>query len=150
MLSLTCSPGYHVFSQESRGLLEVKEHAGDSVRESTTEVSLISNRLNSLENRNSSSLEKQPDLIQRQADSSRNKEHLLPKEPKNEIKIKLLENNLTIENLSQEEILEIYNIMGTMVFNRRVKAGTTQVTLPVPRGYYIIKIGKFTRKIAIK
>lgn len=151
MLSLTWSTGYHMFSQESRGLLEVKGYARDSARESTTiEVPLISYRSHSLENRNSSSLEKQPALIQRQADSSRNKEHLLPKEPKNEIKIKLLENNLTIENLSQEGILEIYNIMGTMVFNQRVNAGTTQVTLPVPRGYYIIKIGKFTRKIAIK
>lgn len=71
-------------------------------------------------------------------------------EPQDKTKIKLAGNLLIIENLPQEGILEIYNIMGTMVFNRRVKAGTTEVTLPVSRGYYIIKIGKFTRKIAIK
>jgi len=71
-------------------------------------------------------------------------------EPQDKPKIKLTGNRLTIEDLPENEVLEIYNIMGTMVFNQRVNAGTTQVTLPVPRGYYIIKIGKFTRKIAIK
>ena len=83
-------------------------------------------------------------------DTLTNRSHFLLEESHPEIKLKLVENNLTIENLREDGILEIYNIMGSKVFNRRVKAGTTEITLPVPRGYYIIKIGKFTRKIAIK
>lgn len=65
------------------------------------------------------------------------------------IKIKLSENRLTIENLPKDDILEIYNIMGVKVFSRRVKAGTNEYTLSLPKGFYILKIGKITKKIAI-
>ncbi len=66
------------------------------------------------------------------------------------IKIKLAENKLTIENLERDGLLEVYNIMGTKVYARRVQAGTSTHILPLPKGYYIIKIGKFSRKIAVK
>lgn len=65
------------------------------------------------------------------------------------VKIKLSENRLTIENLPKDDILEIYNIMGVKVFSRRVKAGTNEYTLSLPKGFYILKIGKITKKIAI-
>lgn len=65
------------------------------------------------------------------------------------VKIKLSENRLTIENLPKDDILEIYNIMGVKVFTRRVKAGTNEYTLTLPKGFYILKIGKVTKKIAI-
>lgn len=71
-------------------------------------------------------------------------------EPQDKTKIKLTGNRLIIEDLPEDGVLEIYNIMGVKVFNRRVKAGTNQYILSLPKGYYIIKIGKFTRKIAIK
>lgn len=70
--------------------------------------------------------------------------------PQDETRIKLTGNQLVIEDLPGDGILEIYNIMGAKVFNRRVKAGTNQYILSLPKGYYIIKIGKLTRKIAIK
>jgi len=47
-------------------------------------------------------------------------------------------------------LLEIYNIMGVRVYNRRIKAGTHTFTLNLPKGYYIIKIGKITKKVAIR
>ena len=65
------------------------------------------------------------------------------------VNIKLSENRLTIENLPKDDILEIYNIMGVKVFSRRVKAGTNEYTLSLPKGFYILKIGKITKKIAI-
>lgn len=65
-------------------------------------------------------------------------------------KIKLTGSQLYIEDLPEDNILEIYNIMGVKVFNHRVKAGTNQFVLPLSKGYYIIKIGKLTRKIAVK
>lgn len=83
-------------------------------------------------------------------DSLKSKRPTYLEESHSDIKIKLIENSLTIENVPNDAILEIYNIMGTKVFNQRIKAGTSQVILSVPRGYYIIKIDKFTRKIAIK
>ncbi|MDD4778150.1 MAG: T9SS type A sorting domain-containing protein [Fermentimonas sp.] len=64
--------------------------------------------------------------------------------------IKLAENRLIIEDLPKDEILEIYNIMGVEVYNRRIYAGTNEYILSLPKGYYILKIGKLTKKIAIR
>ena len=63
--------------------------------------------------------------------------------------IKLSENRLIIENLPKDDILEIYNIMGVKVFTRRVKEGTNEYILNLPKGFYILKIGKYTKKIAL-
>lgn len=76
----------------------------------------------------------------------------LPHQPKHEdkTKIRLIGNRLIIEELPQDDALEIYNIMGVKVFHRRVKAGSNEFLLSLSKGYYIIKVGKMTRKIAIK
>lgn len=66
------------------------------------------------------------------------------------INVKLSENRLIIENLPKDDILEMYNIMGVKVLSRRVKAGTNEYTLSLPKGYYILKIGKITKKIAVR
>ncbi len=71
-------------------------------------------------------------------------------EAEDKTKIRLNGNRLIIEDLPEDGVLEIYNIMGAKVYNRRVKAGTNQYILSLPRGYYIIKIGKLTRKIVIR
>lgn len=98
-----------------------------------------------------------PVFGQERGDSSRHsmetweeRDPFLLDDQRDEIKMKLLENRLTLENVPADGVLEVYNIMGVKVFTRRVRAGINEVTLNVPRGYYIIKIGKFTRKIAIK
>ena len=64
--------------------------------------------------------------------------------------IKLADNRLIIENLPNDDILEVYNIMGVKVYNRRIKAGTNEYVLSIPKGYYILKIGKLTKKISIR
>ena len=66
------------------------------------------------------------------------------------IKIKFSESTLIIENLPKDDVLEIYNIMGAKVYTRRIKSGTNEYQITLPRGYYIIKIGKFTKKIAVR
>jgi hypothetical protein len=66
------------------------------------------------------------------------------------LKVVITENRLIIENLTKDNILEIYNIMGAKVYTRRLKSGTNEYHISLPKGYYIIKIGKFTKKIAIK
>ncbi|MDD4486513.1 MAG: T9SS type A sorting domain-containing protein [Proteiniphilum sp.] len=67
-----------------------------------------------------------------------------------EINIRMIENRLRIEELPQEAILEIYNIMGVKVYNRRIPPGTGEYPVHLTRGYYILKIGKTTKKIAIR
>ncbi|RNC64907.1 T9SS type A sorting domain-containing protein [Proteiniphilum sp. X52] len=71
-------------------------------------------------------------------------------DPQDKTTIKLTGNQLLIENLPEDGVLEIYNIMGVKVYHRLVKAGTNQYILSLSRGYYIIKIGKITRKVAVK
>ena len=66
------------------------------------------------------------------------------------LKVVFTESRLIIENLPTDNILEIYNIMGAKVYTRRLKSGTNEYHISLPKGYYIIKIGKFTKKIAIK
>lgn len=90
------------------------------------------------------------DSLQARLDSLQRGPLLQVEEQNEEIKLKLQGNRLTVENLPGDELLEVYNIMGVKVYNRRIRAGITEVALPLARGYYIIKIGKFTRKIAIK
>ena len=64
--------------------------------------------------------------------------------------IKFTGSTLVIENLPKDDIMEIYNIMGAKVYTRRINSGTNEYQLTLPRGYYIIKIGKFTKKIAVR
>lgn len=71
-------------------------------------------------------------------------------EPHEKTKIRLTGSQLIIEDLPEDGVLEIYNIMGAKVYNRRMKAGTNQYILSLPKGYYIIKIGRITRKIALR
>lgn len=83
-------------------------------------------------------------------DSSKVVKEKMEIEKEEKIKIKLVDQVITIVDLPRDDLLEIYNIMGVKVYNRRVKAGTNEYALTLPKGYYIIKIGKKTKKIAIK
>ncbi|NLY25466.1 MAG: T9SS type A sorting domain-containing protein [Bacteroidales bacterium] len=75
---------------------------------------------------------------------------IVTEEAESKTKIRVIENRIIIENLPKDDLLEIYNIMGVKVFSRRVKAGTNEYTISLTRGYYIIKIGEITKKIAIR
>ncbi len=77
-------------------------------------------------------------------------EHISENNTEDSISVSISDNRLIIENLPKDNILEIFNIMGVKVYTRRLKAGTNEYQISLPRGYYIIKIGKFTKKIAIK
>ncbi len=52
-------------------------------------------------------------------------------------------NNLTIDNVSEEDIVEIYNINGQNVYRG------CKETISLPKGIYIVKIGSFIRKVII-
>ncbi|MBF6629288.1 MAG: T9SS type A sorting domain-containing protein [Proteiniphilum sp.] len=85
-----------------------------------------------------------------EGNTQKGNKQIVTEEAENKTKIKVIESRIIIENLPKDDLLEIYNIMGVKVFSRRVKAGTNEYTLSLTRGYYIIKIGEITKKIAIR
>lgn len=48
------------------------------------------------------------------------------------------------------EMLEIFNLTGVKVFSVKIDSPDKQYTLNLPKGCYILKIGKFVRKISIR
>lgn len=49
------------------------------------------------------------------------------------------------------QVLEIYNITGVKVFTQRIDSPSRSYELSnQPRGWYLVKIGDFTRKIYLK
>ena len=67
-----------------------------------------------------------------------------------EIIVKVVENRIYVENLQRVMILEIYNIMGVKVYSRRIPPGNGEYPVNLSRGYYILKIGRTTKKVAIR
>lgn len=71
-------------------------------------------------------------------------------EQKPEVNITFTENRIIIENLPKDDVLEIFNVMGVKVRTLRVKAGTNEYNVNLAKGFYIIRVGTITKKIAVK
>ncbi len=67
-----------------------------------------------------------------------------------ETKIKVSENRLIIENLPKDGVLEVFSIVGIKVHTQKVKAGTNEYQLNLPKGYYIVRVGDLVKKILLK
>ncbi|MFA7492111.1 MAG: T9SS type A sorting domain-containing protein [Proteiniphilum sp.] len=127
MISLASGAGASLFAQKNTGDFDMKQQQDTTV------------------------IQHEEELRNTTRSQTQNYHKLQNKEkPQDSTKIKLTGNLLIIEDLPEDGVLEIYNIMGAKVYNRRIKAGTNQYVLSLPKGYYIIKIGKLTRKIAVK
>ena len=48
------------------------------------------------------------------------------------------------------QTLEIYNVLGVKVMNVKIEGNDKKYELNLPKGCYIVKIGKVARKISIK
>lgn len=66
--------------------------------------------------------------------------------------INVIQNKLIIENLpkGKEGTLEIFSIVGIKIYSEKVKSGTSEYSINLPKGYYIVKIGNIVKKIAVK
>ncbi len=54
-------------------------------------------------------------------------------------------------NDAEGQVLKIYNLTGTEVKHYRLEANDVQLNLGhLPKGYYIIKVGKVVRKISVR
>lgn len=67
-----------------------------------------------------------------------------------ETKISFSDNRLIIENLQQDSILEVFSIVGVKVYSIKIKAGSNEYPINLPKGYYIIRIGNIAKKIALR
>ncbi|MDO5522959.1 MAG: T9SS type A sorting domain-containing protein [Bacteroidia bacterium] len=78
------------------------------------------------------------------------KQEVVMEEVVPETTIKVSENRLIIENLPKDGVLEVFSIVGVKVYTRKVKAGTNEYQIDLPKGYYIVRIGEFVKKILLK
>lgn len=69
---------------------------------------------------------------------------------KEEVDIKLIDRRLSINNTDGARTVEIYNIMGVRVLAKKLNKGINQIDLSLPKGYYIIKVGRYTKKIILR
>ena len=59
-------------------------------------------------------------------------------------------NRLIVKNLEQDSVLEIYSIVGVKVYSIEIRAGSNEYPIQLPKGYYIVRIGKHSKKIAVR
>lgn len=63
--------------------------------------------------------------------------------------ITMVENTLHVIG-ANGQMLKIYNVAGICVLNFKVEGMDKRFDLPLPKGVYIVKIGKIVRKISVK
>ena len=75
--------------------------------------------------------------------------------------VEIIENDLQTITISVTEstlhvagangqMLQIYNVAGICVMNVKVEGADKRYELNLPKGCYIVKVGKVTRKISIR
>ena len=67
----------------------------------------------------------------------------------NETKCFVLGQNVRIQN-GFGQMLEVYNVTGVRVASFRIDGDDKTFALNLPKGIYILKVGKFVRKISLR
>jgi hypothetical protein len=57
---------------------------------------------------------------------------------------------LQIQNIKVGDKIEILNILGVRVLEKRSDSTYIELQLELPQGYYIVKVGTLVRKISVK
>lgn len=66
------------------------------------------------------------------------------------ISIILKGKTLQIQNVKTGDKIEILNILGVRVLEKRTDSTYVEIQLDLPQGYYIVKVGTLVRKISVK
>lgn len=66
-----------------------------------------------------------------------------------EITIVVKQSTLLVNN-AQGETLEVVSLTGNKVLEVKIESPSQRIELDVPKGCYIVKVGKVVRKIAIR
>ena len=67
----------------------------------------------------------------------------------NDINIYLEQNSLRVTGAEGLK-LEIFNVAGIMVVSENIDGADKRFSLDLPRGCYIVKVGKLVKKISVK
>ncbi|MBQ0023626.1 MAG: T9SS type A sorting domain-containing protein [Prevotellaceae bacterium] len=68
----------------------------------------------------------------------------------NQINVIANESNLRVKN-ADGLVIEIYSLTGEKVYTQRIEGQSKSIDLAhLQKGYYIVKIGKFTRKVYLR
>lgn len=66
------------------------------------------------------------------------------------IEVNVIDNRIIVSNAPVNAKMEIYNIIGTKVSEVEIKQSSGEYTLPLSKGYYIVRIADTVRKIVIR
>jgi len=58
--------------------------------------------------------------------------------------------SLQIQNIKVGDKIEILNILGIRVLEKKSDSTYVEIQLELPQGYYIVKVGTLVRKISVK
>jgi len=65
--------------------------------------------------------------------------------------IVLLKNKtLQLQNIKVGDKIQILNILGVRVMEKKADSTNVDIQLDLPQGYYIVKVGTAVRKISVK
>jgi len=59
-------------------------------------------------------------------------------------------NRLLVQNVKVGDMLQVYSIVGVKVYEVKMDSSGKEITLNIPKGYYVVKVSNIVRKIAIK
>ena len=51
---------------------------------------------------------------------------------------------------AESEVMQVYNVAGVRVMSVKVEGADKSYELSLPKGCYIVKVGKYVRKISIR
>ena len=57
--------------------------------------------------------------------------------------------NVRIQN-GNSQILEVYNVTGVRILTFRIDSEDKTISMNLPKGIYILKVGKFVRKVSLR
>lgn len=67
-----------------------------------------------------------------------------------QITVTVSDANLRVKN-AEGLVIEIFSLTGEKVYSQRIESGSKSIELAhLQRGFYIVKIGKYTRKIYLR
>ncbi len=64
--------------------------------------------------------------------------------------IPLSESQVQVKHAEPGTRMEVYSILGVRIASVRIESDNQTVSLNLPRGYYIFKIGNVVRRVVIK
>ena len=62
----------------------------------------------------------------------------------------MVKQSTLLVNNAQGETLEVVSLTGNKVLEVKIESPSQRIELDVPKGCYIVKVGKVVRKIAIR